>query len=418
MEEAMKDRENKPTSRRRFLQFLAGSPLFANAGFPSILNGRVSGAWAADAGSASSIEISSPARALNVFDLEDVARKNLPPAHFAYLATGVENDATIRANREGFAKFQIRPRRLVDTSKLDTKVELFGATWPTPIFLDPVSSQGAFHPDKEIAVARAAKKRNHLQILSTLTTAPLEDVIEARGAPVWFQLYPTPDWNITQVLVKHAQAAGCPALAVTVDNPTSAGRETLVRASRLDTRDCKTCHPGGPGSTFRRKRMFDGLDVSKLSSSLTAHLSWDFIRQLRDITSMKILLKGIVTGEDAALAVKYGVDGVIVSNHGGRGEESARSTIEALPEVVDAIGGRMPVLVDSGFRRGTDIFKALALGANAVGVGRPYIWGLAAFGQEGVERSLEILKVELETTMRSMGTPSIQSIKRSFLQRV
>jgi 4-hydroxymandelate oxidase len=317
------------SSRRKFLQFLAGSPLFAYAGGSSIFPGGRCGAWAADAVLAAGSEIASPAQALNVFDLEAVARANLPPAHFAYMATGVENDATIRANRAGFEKFQIRARRLVDTSKLDTRVELFGTTWPTPILLSPVSSQRAFHPEGEIAAAKAARARNHLQILSTVATSSVEDVTAARGMPIWFQLYPTPDWNITHALVKRAEAAGCPVVVLTVDNPTSAGRETLARARRLDTRDCSLCHAPGPGSAYRRKPMFD-----------------------------------------------------------------------------------------SGFRRGTDIFKALALGATAVGVGRPYVWGLAAFGQAGVERSLAILKAELETTMRSMGTPSVQSITRNFVQRI
>jgi len=382
-----------------------------------MLLGHRPSASAADGTSASSSEIASPAEALNVFDLEAVARKNLPPAHFAYMATGVESDATLHANREGFAKFQIRARRLVDTSRLDTRMELFGTTWPTPLVLAPVGSQRAFHPEGEIAAAKAARARNHLQILSTVTTTSVEDVMAARGAPIWFQLYPTSDWNITRALVKRAESAGCPVVALTVDNPTSAGRETLARGRKLDSRDCATCHPPGPGSAFRRKPMFDGLDVAKLTSVLTAQLTWDFIRRLQDTTSMKVVLKGIVTAEDAALALQHQVDGVIVSNHGGRGEESARSTIESLPEVVEAIGGKMPVLVDSGFRRGTDIFKALALGAKAICVGRPYVWGLAAFGQAGVERSLEILKAELEITMRAMGTPSVQSITRNFVQR-
>ena len=404
-------------SRRRFLEFLVGGPLFPYVAIPGAVFGQRSAAWAADGPAAPSIEISTPAQALNVFDLEEVARKNLPPAHFAYLATGVEADATIRANREGFAKFKIRPRRLVDTSQVDASVTLFGTTWPTPIVLDPVSSLRAFHSDGDIAVARAARARNHLQILSTLATASVEEVITARGAPVWFQLYPTSDWNITRALVKRAEAAGCPVVALTVDNPTAAGRETLARGRRLDTRDCSACHASGPGGQFRRKPMFDGLDVSKLTSSLTAHLTWDFVRRLQDTTSMKVVLKGIVTSEDAAKALDYRVDGIIVSNHGGRGEESARSTIEALPEVVEVAGGKIPVLVDSGFRRGTDVFKALALGANAVCVGRPYVWGLAAFGQAGVERSLEILSTELEITMRSMGTPTVKSITRAFVQR-
>jgi isopentenyl diphosphate isomerase/L-lactate dehydrogenase-like FMN-dependent dehydrogenase len=393
--------------RRAFLQMLPGLA----AGW------HVRGS-AADAPTTPPGAITSPDQALNVFDLEEVARRNLPPAHFAYLATGVEGDATVRANRDGFSKFQIRPRRLVDTVKVDTSVQIFGTTWPSPIALAPVSSLRAFHPDGDIAVAKAAYNRKHLEIMSTLSNASVEDLIAARQAPIWFQLYPTADWNVTRALVVRAERAGCPVLALTVDNPTSAGRETLARGRRLDPRDCTTCHTPGPGGNYyARKPMFDGLDMTKSSGVLTAHLTWDFVRRLQDITSMKILLKGIVTKEDAALAVSHGVDGLIVSNHGGRGEESARSTIESLPEVVEGAAGKIPVLVDSGFRRGTDIFKALALGASAVCVGRPYAWGLAAFGQEGVERCLQILQNELQTTMRSMGTPDVKGITRAFVVR-
>jgi 4-hydroxymandelate oxidase len=404
-------------NRRRFLRFLSGSALFAYTRLPAILRaGREGTALAADI--AIDSNITTAAQALDVFDLEHVAIKVLPVAHAAYLATGVESDATIRANREGFAKFQIYARRLVDTTRLDTQVELFGTTWPTPIVLDPVSSLRAFHTDGDVAVARAARVRNHLEIYPTLATSSLDDVLKARGMSVWFQLYPTKDWNITQALVKRAEAAGCPVVAVTVDNPTSAGRQTLARRRRLDTRNCEACHSNAPGAYFSRKPMFDGLEVSKLASPLADNLTWEFVDRLKGATSMKVVLKGIVTAEDAALALQHGANGVIVSNHGGRGEESGRSTIEALPEVVEVISGRIPVLVDSGFRRGSDIFKGIALGADAVCVGRPYVWGLAAFGQAGVERALEILKTELEITMRSMGAPSLRSMKQGFVRRV
>ena len=391
------------SSRRKFLEYLAASPLLA----------YLPDAWAADE---LPPEIASAAQAFNVFDLEAMARRNLPPAHFAYLATGVESDATLRANREGFTKFQIRARRLVDTSKLDTRVRLFGVEWPTPIALSPVSSLRAFHPDGDIAVAKAAKARNHLEIMSTLSTASAEAIIEARGMPVWFQLYPTSDPSVARALVKRAEKAGCPVVALTIDNPTSAGRETLARGRLLDKRDCTGCHTPGPYN-FQRKPMFEGLDYSKVSSPLTDIYAWDFVRRLQDMTSMKVVLKGIVTGEDAQLALDNHVDGLIVSNHGGRGEESGRSTIEALPEVVAVAGGKIPVLIDSGFRRGTDIFKALALGADAVCVGRPYAWGLAAFGESGVDRALQILRAELEITMRSMGAPSIAAMRRGYVQR-
>jgi len=404
----------KQRHRRRFIQFVAASPLFPGTGWQQML--QKSTAWAADL--AMNTDISSPAKALDVFDLERVAMKNLPVAHAAYLATGVESDATIRANREGFAKFQIRPRRLVDTTRLSTQVQLFGVTWPTPIIIDPVSSLAAFNPEGDVAVAKAARVRNHLQIYPTLATSRIDNVIDARGAPVWFQLYPTKDWNVSKALLKRAEAAGCPVVAVTVDNPTSAGRVTLARGRALDSRNCADCHPASTGYYFGRKPMFDDLELKTITSPLADNLTWDFVRKVKDTTSMKVILKGIVTAEDAILSLQYGADGVLVSNHGGRGEESGRSTIEALPEVVEVIGGKVPVLVDSGFRRGSDIFKGIALGADAVCVGRPYVWGLAAFGQPGVERALEILTTELEITMRSMGASTIQSMKRGFVQRV
>ena len=397
----MRTRKDDRSNRRRFLRFLAGSPLLAYAGM----------AATSPAGS----EIAAPSEALNVFDLEDIARKNLPPAHFAYLATGVDDEVTLRANRAGFLKFKIRSRRLVDTRQIDMRTQLFGTEWPTPIILAPAGHQRAFHEDGELATAKAAKSQNHLQILSTVSTVSVEDVIAARQAPVWFQLYPTAKWSVTQGLVRRAQAAGCPVVALTLDQATAGSRETLARARKQDSRVCTDCHSKTPGSIFLRKPMFKDLDISGLSGSSTPHLTWEFVDRLKDLTTMKVVLKGIVTEEDARLAVEHGVDGIIVSNHGGRGEESGRSTIESLPEVVEAVGGKIPVLIDSGFRRGTDIFKALALGAKGVCIGRPYLWGLAAFGQPGVERALELLTNELEMAMRMNGAPTIARITRRFV---
>jgi 4-hydroxymandelate oxidase len=388
-------------TRRRFLQFLAGSPLLAYAGQAATFE--------------TGTDIKDPSEAINVFDLEELARKNLPPAHFGYLATGVEDEVTLRANREGFLKFKIRARRLVDTRQIDMRVQLFGKEWPTPIILAPAGHQRAFHPDGELATAKAAKSRNHLKILSTMSTVSVEDVVAARDAPVWFQLYPTTEWSITQGLVKRAQAAGCPVVALTVDQAAAGIRETFLRARKRDSRVCADCHPRPPALGFVRHPMFQDLDTSRLRGGSAPQLTWEFVDRLKNLTTMKVLLKGIVTEEDASLAIQHGVDGVIVSNHGGRGEESGRSTIECLPEVVAAIGGKIPVLIDGGIRRGTDIFKALALGAKAVCIGRPYLWGLAAFGQPGVERSLELLTAELEMAMRMNGAPTIASITRRFV---
>lgn len=390
-------------SRRDLLKWLALSPVLARAG-----------TLVADDDPAAGL-ITAPDQALDVLEFEAVARQNLPPAHFAYMATGVDDDAIIQANRDGFAHWQIRSRRLIDVTRIDQSVRLFDTTWSSPIVIAPVSSQRAFHPEGEIATARAARAREHLQILSTLSTTPIEAVIEARGAPVWYQLYPTNDWSTTRSLIKRAEAAGAPVLALTVDLQDDSNRETLFRSRRVDPRDCKACHPVGANTNWQRKPMFDGLDLSGATMLTPPSLGWDVIKRIRDETRMRLVIKGLVTHEDARLAARHGVDGVIVSNHGGRSENTNRATIDCLPEVIAGAGSKMPVLVDSGFRRGTDIFKALALGARAVCIGRPYVWGLAAFGQPGVEKVLEILRRELFTIMRQAGTPSISAITRSSI---
>jgi isopentenyl diphosphate isomerase/L-lactate dehydrogenase-like FMN-dependent dehydrogenase len=398
--------------RRLFLKFLATSPLLVT----SVPAWRSACAAASDAetGIPKRVSIAAPNEALNVFDFEAVARQKLPPAHFGYMATGVDDDATLRANREGFSKLQIRPRRLVDVSRVDTSTELFGVTWKTPIILAPVGSQKAFHPEGEIAVARAAGVRNHLQILSTAATASVEAVASARGGPIWYQLYPTDSWRVTQALMKRAETAGCPVLVLTVDLPAGRNTETQARFAKEDTRQCSSCHLPGWSGFLRRKPMFDGLDVTGVSL-LSPALTWEFVRRVKESTKMRLVVKGIETREDAALCVSHGVDGIVVSNHGGRAEESGRATIECLPEVVDAVQGKVPVLVDGGFRRGSDIFKALALGAKAICIGRPYTWGLAAFGQAGVEKVLDLLTREFELMMKHVGAPSLAKVNRSFI---
>jgi isopentenyl diphosphate isomerase/L-lactate dehydrogenase-like FMN-dependent dehydrogenase len=405
-------RDDRTVCRRRFLQFLAGSPLLALSG-PAWLGDLLEAAETPGEVPGGSI-ITSPGEAINVFDLEAAAREKLPPAHFGYLSTGVDDDATLRANRAGFSKFQIRPRRLVDVANVDTSVELFGTTWKSPIVLAPAASQKAFHPDGEVAAARAAGAKGHLMILSTGATVSVEDVRAAHGGPIWFQLYPTDTWRIGQALVKRAEAAGCPVLVLTVDLPAGRNTETERRFARTDTRQCSGCHALGFPGYVRRKPMFDGLDVTGVGL-FSPRLTWDAVRRLKHTTKMKLVLKGIETREDAELCLRHGVDGIIVSNHGGRAEESGRSTIECLPEIVDGVQRRIPVLVDSGFRRGTDVFKALALGARAICIGRPYLWGLGAFGQPGVERVLEILTREFELMMRHAGVTSLAKLDRSFI---
>lgn len=396
--------------RRAFLMFLAGSPLLA--AFPQLASALQQGG------------LEQAAHALDVFDFEAAAGKLIPPAHWGYLMSGVDGEATLRANREGFERYQLKTRRLVDVSRIDLSVTLFGQTYASPIALSPIGSAGAFHADGEKAAAAAARTRNQLIMLSTQATFAIEDVVKARGGPIWFQLYTTNNIDITRTLVKRAEAAGCPAVAVTIDTPNGRNTVTATRLARTDTRQCGACHRDATGdrmnprasilSNLSTKPMFAGIDTQ--GAILTeASLTWDFVKRLKDMTSMKVVLKGLESAEDAALAVENGADGIIISNHGGRATETGRGTIECVAEVAGAVRRRVPVLVDGGFRRGTDVFKALALGANAVGIGRPYIWGLAAHGQQGAERVLDILNNELRLAMIGCGTTAVRDITAAAL---
>ena len=352
---------------------------------------------------------------LNVMELEALAREALPPAHFGYIATGADDDLTVARNHDAFSRYEIRARRFVDVSRIDTSRSMYGAAWATPIYLSAVSSQRAFHPDAELATARAARSRSALLMLSAVTSTPVEPVAEARGAPVWQQLYPTDDWAVTQAFVKRAERAGCPAIVLTVDAMPTRNNETLARAVRADRRTCTDCHINNSHDPVRTKPMYAGLDLSRVKTHAPPYITPAYLDRLRALVSVKLLVKGIVTGEDAKIAVAHGVDGVIVSNHGGRNEETLRATIDCLPEVAGAVGGRVPVLLDGGVRRGTDVFKAIALGATAVGIGRPQVWGLAAFGQSGVEAVIDILNRELQQIMRQAGTPALASITRDHV---
>ncbi len=429
---------NIDPSRRQFLAFLAGSPLLAAAGLDAdvldrIANGSPDGAAQALDLAQQAIQqgvpqaqalIRSASQALDVFDFEPVAKQRIPVAHWGYLNTGSDDDGTIRANREGFDRWALRPRRLINVDQVDAGVSLYGTRYPTPIVLNPVGSQKAFHPLGEVAVARAAKVRDHLQVLSTVATTSIEDAIAARGGPVWFQLYHQSDWSITKQMVHRVERAGAPAIVFTVDLLGGSNRETMIREARKDTRDCIQCHLGGaplPGVSGRvddrdnrRKPNLVGYRQLEPIPEVGTP-TWEFVDRLKSSTNMKVLLKGIVTREDAELAVQHGVDGLFVSNHGGRAENSLRATVTSLPEVVQGVAGRIPVVCDGGFRRGTDIFKAMALGATAVGIGRPYIWGLGAFGQEGVETVLAILRREFEVVMKQCGATTLATISRAHI---
>jgi 4-hydroxymandelate oxidase len=378
--------------RRRFLELLALSPL---------AQGQTG--------------LNSPADAFNVFDFVPAAQKNITKWHWAYLMTGADDDLTLKRNSEAYREIQLRVRRFVDVSRIDTSVRIFGETLASPVCLSPVGSQRAFHQQGELAVARAAAKRGHQMILSNMTSHHVRDVARAYERPPWYQLYPTDSFEIATHLIRQAESAGCTKLFLTVDSPGASNRETMLRGGNKRDAVCQSCHENSVQGYMKKHPMYDGADHSK-AKALTGPFTWEWIRRIRGLTKMNLIAKGVMTREDAAECVKNGFDGVMVSNHGGRQEESLMGTIEALPEVAEAVGGRIPVIVDGGIRRGTDVFKALALGATAVSVGRPYIWGLGAFGQPGVERVLELLQAELITTMKLAGATSIGAITRDYVR--
>ena len=399
------------TQRRHLLKWLLASPLLTLSPERQLFAQGVAKRpdpmiWPA---TISDDLIVSPKDAVNVFDFEPVAFKKVPPAHFGYMASGIDDEVTLRANREAFLKYELRPRRLRDVSRIDMSIILFGTRWKTPVILAPTGGNRAYDPDGEIAVARAAKAGGHLNVLASAAGSSIEDVIAARQGDVWYQLYATSSPEVAQQVVRRVERAGCPVLEITVDRNGGRNQETYFRLRRLDTRNCAGCHTSGIGSISERPN-YDGIDTSRVASMQSSNMTWDFIQKMRDTTKMKLIVKGILTEEEAALCLKYGVDGIHVSNHGGRSEDSGRGAIECLPEVARVATGRVPIIFDSGVRRGTDIFKALAMGATGVCIGRPYLWGLGAFGQPGVERVLELLREELAAIMQQMGAPNISAI--------
>jgi 4-hydroxymandelate oxidase len=411
--------DDTATSRRRFLQFLAASPLLAGTDFAAMANETPSRLPDPMQWAPRTLDklIASPKEAINVFDFEPVAAKNIPPAHFSYMASGIDDEVTLRANRADFQKFVLRPRRLVDVSKVDMSTEILGVKYNSPIIIAPSGGHKGYHADGEEGVARAAKIGDHLQILSTQATTSVADVIAARGKPIWYQLYATNKFEIAKHHVETAASQGAIAVAVTIDGLGARNQETLFRGQKADTRTCSDCHDRRDlNKNNVRRPMYQGVDMNGVGSISATALTWDSIKRIRDVTKMKMVLKGILAWEDAKLAAENGIDAIIVSNHGGRAGDNGRSTIDALPEIIEAAGS-MTVLVDSGFRRGTDIVKALCMGAKGVAVGRPYLWGLGAFGQPGVERVLELLRAELLAAMQQVGAPSLKQLVPTMVKR-
>ncbi|MBY0096052.1 lactate 2-monooxygenase [Mesobacillus maritimus] len=359
-------------------------------------------------------------------ELEQAAKEKLDESPYYYVAASAGGEETARANREGFHSWKIVPRMLCDTRKRDLSVELFGKTIPYPILCAPVGVQSIVHPEGEIASARAATSMGVPFISSTASTHSLEKVAAATAdeSVKWFQLYWSSDREIAASMVQRAEKAGYDAIVITLDTPMMAWREKDIENAYLpflmgqgignyleDPVFCsrleKPPHEDLVGAVTYWSQVFGN-----------PSLTWDDLQFIKMHTSLPILLKGILHPDDAKLALEHGVDGIIVSNHGGRQVDGAIAAIDALPEIIDVVNGEIPVLMDSGIRRGADIVKALALGAKAVLVGRPYIYGLALAGDAGVNQVLRNLIADLDLTMALAGKKSIRELDKSLLKRV
>ena len=358
--------------------------------------------------------VESPDDAINVWDFERAAHANNLAQHWDYLHMGVDDYETRKANREGFQRLMLRPRRLggEEVTGPDTSVELFGRRWDSPLFLCPVASLAAYHTQGESGAARAARARGILQMQSHQSSQSYDEIAEARGEPHWFQIYTGPDWNVNQRVIDRVASAGCPALVWTIDLLGGSNRELQRRTLAGDGYEsvlCQNCHQHHEDYLRPMRAGLEG------PAGPTYPYTWDYVKRLKDASDMKLILKGIMTAEGAEQAIEHGADGIFVSNHGGRAVNSLWSSIDSLPEVVSAVRGRVPVFIDSGVRRGNDIFKALALGANAVGIGRPYVWGLGAFGEDGVGKVIDLLLAEFRIAMRQTRTASVKQITSRFV---
>ena len=357
-----------------------------------------------------------PLTPLTIDEYEALARRRLESSAYDYYAGGSGEERTLAANREAFNRIPLRPRVLVDVSRIDMRTTVLGVPVDLPVLLAPTAFNRLAHADGEMAAARAARGAGTIMIGSTLSTCALEEVAGASDGPLWFQLYVYKDRAFTQELIARAEAAGYHGLVLTVDTPLLGRRYRDVR-NNFVLPEGVTMKNFEAAMTNAARWGEHSSFSSYVHDLFDATLSWNAVEWLRSQTRLPILVKGIMTGEDARLAVGAGVAGLIVSNHGGRQLDGAAASIEALPEVVEEVGGRVEILIDGGVRRGTDVLKALALGARAVCIGRPYLWGLAADGEAGVRDVLRILKDELALAMALAGRPSIPSIDDSLVRR-
>ncbi|MEO0339456.1 MAG: alpha-hydroxy acid oxidase [Bacteroidota bacterium] len=342
----------------------------------------------------------------SIHEFQQLAQKKLRSDAWTYLEGGAEREWTLHRNEAIFRRYQIRPRRLVDVSTIDLSVDIFGKRWPSPIFLVPIGYQKFFDPHGALTTAKAAHATETLMIASTVTQVPFSVIASpfTEDKP-WFQLYPTQKRTFTKTLIQQAEAAGSRVLVLTTDVPVLGNRPTQGKIVLQ--------------SLPEEARQLGNLPHLPMHESYhDPSMTWDIIRWIRSVTDMKIVLKGILSPEDAIIAIDHKVNGVYISNHGGRQLDSNLSTLECLGEIAKVIKGKIPIFIDGGFRRGTDIFKALALGATAVGIGRPYIYGLSSKGQQGVEGVIAILRSELYRNMQLAGVPNIASLNQNFVRRI
>ena len=353
----------------------------------------------------------------NLHDLQDIeraAKAVMSPMAWEYVSGGAADELTLRWNHEAYEHIRLKPRALIDVSHLDTRIRLLGREFPFPILLAPTAYQKISHPQGEIATAKGAGAADATMVVSTMSNVTLEEVAAAATRPLWFQLYVQPDRELTRKLVRRAEAAGYEALVVTVDAPVLGPRYRELRANFA-------LPPGLERANLRGYAVassgYHPTEETIFSATLDPSLTWKDIDWFKSITKLPILLKGIQNPADADRAVSAGVAGIIVSNHGARDLDTAPPTIDSLPDVAAKVSGKIPVLVDGGIRRGTDVLKALASGATAVLIGRPYVFGLAVAGARGVTQVVNILRREFQIAMALCGRPSIADIDPSLIQR-
>ncbi len=351
-----------------------------------------------------------PPDPVNIADFEAIAKARMETSAYDYYAGGAEDERTVEENRRGFDRLAIRPRVLTGVDSIDLTTPLLGLTLPFPIGLAPTAFNQLGHPEGERAAARAAGKARTLMCVSTIASTSLEDVAAAADGPLWFQLYVYKDRAVTLDMVARAEAAGYRALVLTVDTPRLGRRERDARNRFALPPDVKIANLERYGTPEALRWAGGSSFTEYVHKLLDSGLTWESVDWLRSVTKLPVLIKGILTAEDAALALAHGAAGIVVSNHGGRQLDGAIATIDALPEIVAAVAGRAPVMLDGGIRRGTDVFKALAIGASAVFLGRAYLWGLAADGEAGVSRVLDMLRRELELAMALSGCAAVNAI--------